>query len=161
MSWVHLMYFPNPIKHHFVHESVVEIVERDVEERHGHLPEKKTPRDQLKVDPGGMICIRNEPKTHSFNGATVAVQPEHILGGAAVWTRHRFLDETLPDGERVVKVYLSDLDVAVVPESMYHDIGAWLALSKAEGHIARAELAEALSGIPGLIVTPPPSEGDA
>jgi hypothetical protein len=144
-----------------VHNSVLEIAERDIRHRHVEKAAQKEELDVLHIDPGGMIMVLNEPKEKVFQGSRVAVKPEHILNASLVWNRHRILDEALPSGEKVIKVYLSRLEVAVVPESLYNEIGAWLALSKGEGYVARMEIVEAMSDVPNVIIIPPPSNGEA
>jgi hypothetical protein len=162
MSWRRLVYYPELIKTHIVHDSVVDIVIEDISKRYEKIPSENVECESLRIDPGGMMCINAEPNTHVFKpDSKVQVNPEHILGGTYRWTRTRELERSLPSDEKIIKVYMSDYLCVVVPESMHTDIGAWLALMSAEGYVARAELAEAFSDNPNIHVVPPPPRGDA
>ena len=161
MSWSELDY-NWAVKRHVVHDSVVEIAKRDVEAKHRCIPVGIQPVEDLHIDPGGMIFMDSVIKEVTLpDGSMVSVRPELILSALMVWTHHRVLDEALPNGEKVIKVYCGSFHVAVMPESIYNKIGAWLAVSKAEGHVARMELVEALSDVPNLLILPPPVEGEA
>ena len=143
MSWIRMVYYPNPIKTQVVHESVLDIARRDVETRHEFLPESEHSGEVLHVDPGGMICVNVDPIPGIHN---VDVKPEHITLATIVWRSHRKLEEVMPDGRSVFRVYLSNFICAVLPEDIYYEIGSWLAGLSAEGQIARMELSELLSG---------------
>jgi len=161
MKWIRLIYFPEPIKTHIVHCDVLDVTKRDILSRHGKEPQEEIAEISLRVDPGGMIMMNNDPMDKDFDGANISVKPEHILNATHRWTRHRILNEKTSSGELVYKVYLSEFCVATVPEKIYFEVGAWLAGNEAEGHVSRAELSEILSGIPNLIVSSSPSKGDA
>jgi len=155
MSWKRLIYYPeSSIKTHIVHSSVVDIVKRDVENRYQTTPVEEVDDESLRIDPGGMIMMNNKPNKITFNGSSIEVKPEHIIGATYRWGKHRILDEKLSSGEDIYKVYLSTFCCAVIPESLYFEIGSWLAQNQGEGHIARAEITEALSGHPNIMIAP-------
>lgn len=162
MSWF-LFDYNLVLKTHIVHDSVIEIAQRDVEQRHNHIPVSIEEQEDLHIDPGGMICLKNSLiETEIVDGSWVSVRPELILNALYVWNKsYRVLDEKLPDGENVIKVYYGSYHIAVMPESIYQKIGAWLTFKKSDGYVARLEIVEALAGAPNILVLPPPTEGDA
>lgn len=160
MSWFELDY-NWAVKRHVVHHSVVDIAQRDVEIRHHVSPVVVQPTEELHLDAGGMVFMDSVIKELKLpDESMVSIRPELILGVLSIWAHHRILDEALPSGEKVIKVYCGSFQVAVMPENIYNKIGAWLALSKSEGYVARMELVEALSDVPNLLIIPPPTEGE-
>jgi hypothetical protein len=155
-----MVYFPSsPIITQFAHESVVDAVRSEIEEKYGYLPDSEHPMHTLKLDPGGMICNGIEPITGEFN---VEVKPEHILTATFWWSNnHRKLDAQTEDGDGIIKVYLNKFFHVVMPESMYYKIGAWLVGLSGEGQVARMELAEALNDHPNLLVGTPAGDAEA
>jgi len=154
------MYYPNPIKTHIVHADVADIVIEDIAVRHSERPNEIKDIDTLRIDPGGMMCVDVQPKTNKVNGCSVEVNPEHIWGGTFQWTQTRELDETLPSGEKIIKVYMSQYICVTLPESMHLKIGAWLAGMSAEGQVARVELADKLKDV-AIIGVPVSIEDEA
>lgn len=150
------------VKTHYVYHSVLDITKRDIELRHRCLPIVEKDKPEFKLDPGGMIFMNNLPMKHTLpDGSIISVKPELIVSALHVWSKHRVLDERLPDGEKVIKVYCGPYFIMVMPESIYNEIGAWLALNKSVGYVANMELIEAMSGSPHVLIVSPPSEGEA
>lgn len=161
MSWSKLDY-NWAVKNHLVHRDVLEITQRDVEAKHKCTPVFIEDIAELHLDPGGMIFMKSVPVRQTLSdGSVVSVRPELLLTSILRWKKYRTLDEAMPTGEKVIKVYCGPYNVAVMPESIYNSIGAWLALNKSIGYIARMELVEALADVPNIVLTPPPMEGEA
>lgn len=153
MSWIKLIYYPNDIKTHIVHDSTEEIVINDVHKKYGFRPTQRVEIEKLSIDPGGFICMTYEPlETKVKEGEMVSVRPEHIINSIHRWSKNRILDES--NDEKIYKIYMSRTEVICITESIYNEVGYWMTINKAAGYIADAEITEALSKIPQLSIQP-------
>jgi hypothetical protein len=161
MSWKRLVYFPGTIKNHVVTEDLIDLVVDDIFKNYGEKPIEVKDCEDLRLDPGGMLCMTTEPELKDFGGKVVSVKPEHIDGSTYRWTRNRELEGGLDSGEKVIKVYTSHFECVCVPESLHLDIGAWLMSISAVGQAARMEIFDALKDVPGIHIGIPEPKAEA
>lgn len=150
------------IKNHIVCAEIdlCELVTEEVFKKYHKTPSSVTDLDVFHLDPGGMICLKNQPKKSDWEHFNVSVRPELILNTIMAWNNAKILDKTLKSGQKIYKVYFA-YSVVIMPEQVYHKIGSWLMLGKTDGYIARMELAEALAGNESVQMMPLPTEGEA
>lgn len=160
MSWKRLVYMPDPIKTHFVHESIVDDVVADILNNHGYEPREISDADDFRLDPGGIMMMDSEPLTKSFEGAIVSIKPEHIWGATTLWSEYNRVVAEDDAGPSIRKVYGAYTCVCI-PEKIYQAVGAWLVSLNAVGVAARQEVADRLSGSPHVHVAVPKAIGDA
>jgi hypothetical protein len=162
MSWIRKVYIPeNAVKHHIVHPDASQAVDDGIEAEHSCKPSSEEPWNSLSIDPGGSIMMSNDPIYKSFGDFRVSVKPEHIFGANIVWTDYAVeLEQTTADGEKIIRVGMDSFTCAVMPESIYINIGAWLASISALGQAAREEIAAAFEDIDSYHVYVPETESD-
>lgn len=164
MSWIKLIYYPrltkggDSIKTHVVESSLEEIFTKNVLDKYGILPEERAEVAELSIDPGGMLCLFNQPIKAKIESRNISIKPEHILFATKAWTNKNEI------ANNAIRVYLSDHICAGVTTDLYYKIGAWLVNNYAVGYAARMDMVE-LFKVDGrdehIIISPPPTNMDA
>lgn len=162
MSWTYLNGIRYNIKNHIIHESALDFVKKDLSNRYGVCDGAKTrSMEEVNIDPGGVLNMASEPIKATFEGVDITIKPEHILSAINSWANYGVEYGRTNSGEEIYKVYLSTLEIVVLPKSLYESIGVWLAQLTHEGYSARMDIVSLLEDIPSILVQPQNTMGDA
>lgn len=146
MSWKVIDYGFSGVKIHIVHDSVSDIVIRDVTANHHIVNIDESKLDVLSLDPGGMIMLDGNRHKVEIDGLKMSIRTELVMSAIDMWGKKRFLGEHLQSGEQICKVYFSKFLVIVVPLGTYNKIESWLKSKESDGVEALAEVSKALKG---------------
>ena len=150
-----LSYLEHGLKNHVVcGKDLVDVVVLDTKVKHQCEPTSISDREEVIIDPGGMLDMRSKYLSKEINGFKFSVKPEHVGLAGSIWANSK-----RDLGESSIKVY-QDYSCICVDKDTYLKVCEWLVSLADVGLKARMDIYERIGNHPNIAMDPPVAVGD-